>query len=387
MSAVAIRIDPQPSAPRLQPVRRRVLVVHDWLVTWAGSERVVEALLDVYPDADLVVGVMAESMRGFNGVADRARETWLSRLPGARTHHRWFLPLQAAAFRSLDTSDYDVVVSSSHAFSKTVRPRGRAVHVSYCHSPPRYLWDLADTYRASATALQRGALWAGTTAMRRLDRWSASGVDQFLGNSGYVAERIRRCYGRPAQVVYPPVKAKPGTPAAERREPFMLHLGRLVPYKRVDLAVTAAERLGVRLVVAGDGPERERLERLAGPNTSFVGEVSEREASELLSTCAAFVFCAEEDFGIAPVEANAHGAPVVGFGRGGLLETMVPGVTGELFDEPTTDAVADAMRRVLDRSWSVSALKANAHRFRPERFREDVAAAVDAAVRAADRNN
>jgi glycosyltransferase involved in cell wall biosynthesis len=194
---------------------------------------------------------------------------------------------------------------------------------------------------------------------------------------------VRRCYGRESDVVHPPVAAKGACPppaGAARREPFLLHLGRLVPYKRVDLAVLAAERLGVPLVVAGDGPERARLEAMAGPQTRFVGAVSEAEASRLLSTCAAFVFCAEEDFGITPVEANAHGAPVIGFGRGGLLETMVPGVTAELFPEQTVEALVAAAERALDRAWDGAALAANAARFAPERFREGFAAAVDGAL-------
>ncbi|MGH7720906.1 MAG: glycosyltransferase, partial [Gemmatimonadaceae bacterium] len=182
--------------------------------------------------------------------------------------------------------------------------------------------------------------------------------------------------------VYPPVSAKPGAGGAGGageaggaggagavRGEYLLHLGRLVPYKRVDLAIAAAERLGVRLIVAGDGPDRPRLERLAGPQTTFVGEVSEEEAGRLLSGCAAFVFCAEEDFGIAPLEANAHGAPVVGLARGGLLETMVPGQTAELFQQPTVDELSAAIERALVRHWPEATLRANAARFSPQRFR------------------
>jgi glycosyltransferase involved in cell wall biosynthesis len=360
----------------------RVLVVHDWLVTWAGAERCLEQILAIFPEADLVVGVVAPRVRDLNEVTRRARETWLGRIPGARTHHRWFVPLEAAAFASLDTRSYDLVISSSHAFAKMVRRPAGAVHVCYCHSPARYLWDLYDTYRGQARGLQRVALAAGARPLRWLDRRSAHGVDRFVCNSHYVARRIERYYRRQADVVYPPVEVKPFNGATGKRSNFLLYLGRLVPYKRVDLAILAAERLGIKLVVAGDGPSRRDLERLAGRWTEFVGEVSEEEAGRLLSTCAAFVFCAAEDFGIAPVEANAHGAPVVYYDHGGAVETMVPFVSGMPFSEQSPECVAYALRRALEHNWVALAIRRNAARFSRATFRARftnvVASALDA---------
>jgi glycosyltransferase involved in cell wall biosynthesis len=343
--------------------------VHDWIMSWAGSERVVAEMLEVFPQADFVVGTMASSVRDLNAVTRRARETWLARLPGARTHHRWFLPLEGVAFRTFDTRGYDVIISSSHAFAKMVRRPANAVHICYCYSPPRYLWDLAATYRRGASSAQRVLLGLGSGALRGWDRRSALSIDAFIAISSYIAQRIARCYGRVANVVYPPVAPKPTTQPNPGRGDFLLHLGRLVPYKRVDLAIAAAERLGIRLLVAGDGPDRKRLQRLAGRYTEFVGTISEAEAGALMSSCAAFVFCAEEDFGIAPVEANAHGAPVIGYGRGGLLETMIPGQTAELFEKPEVDHVVAAIERALARTWSEADLRANARRFAPDRFR------------------
>lgn len=350
----------------------RVLIVHDWFISWAGSERCVGELLQIFPTADLVVGVRSEHMASFNEVGRRARETWLGRLPGARNHHRWFLPLMAAAFATLDTRGYDLVISSSHAFSKMVKPSGNAMHACYCYSPPRYLWDLRDSYQKSARGIQRVAFASAAGILRRVDRSSANRVDHFIGISNYIADRIWRCYGRRADVVYPPVAAKSLRNSPGQRDDFILSLGRLVPYKRVDLAIKAAERLGVRLVIAGDGPELPKLEAMAGPNTEFVGAVSESQAGDLLSTCAAFVFCAEEDFGIAPVEANAHGAPVVGYGQGGLAETMQPGITAEIFEEQTVDSVAAGIQRAMSRRWDVEVLRANAERFSPEFFRRGI---------------
>jgi glycosyltransferase involved in cell wall biosynthesis len=351
--------------------RLRVLLVHEWLYTWAGGERDLEQMLELIPHADVLAGIVTPQMRRTNEIARRARESWVGHIPGSRRMHRWFLPLHAYAFRWFDTSQYDLIVSISHAFEKAVRPRRPdTVHLCYCLSPPRYLWDLSAEHEAYAAPIQRLALRSVRSVLRRVDLAAVRGVDHFVSQSHYVADRVRRCYGRESRVVYPPVSPKPtarvGTHA---REPFLLTIGRLVPYKRVDLAIEAAHRLGMRLVVAGDGPERERLQRLAGPMVTFAGHVSESEAGQLLSSCAAFVFCADEDFGLTPIEANAHGAPVVAFARGGILETMQAGRTAIFFHEPTVDALVDAIERCLQSSWDIQLLRANAERFAPHHFR------------------
>jgi glycosyltransferase involved in cell wall biosynthesis len=346
----------------------RVLIVHDWLVAWAGAERCVEQMLEVFPQADLVVGILATHMRDHNAVTRRARETWLGRVPGARGAHRWMLPLEGVAFRTLSTDGYDLVVSSSHAFAKMVRAPAGGRHISYCYTPPRYLWDLYEQHKRGARVLERLALVAGAASLRQWDLHSARRVDQFITISQCVADRVRRWYGRESRVVHPPVIPKPTAVGASHRSNFLLTLGRLVPYKRVDLAIRAAEVVGMRLVVAGDGPERERLKQIAGPQTTFLGAISEEEAGKLLETCAMFVFCAEEDFGIAPLEANAHGAPVVAYGRGGASETLVAGATAEFFEEQTVEAVAAAIRRAATRSWDEATIRSNARRFAPAQF-------------------
>ena len=348
--------------------------MHEWLYTRAGAERCLEHLLEVVPHADLLVGVVAAAMRRDYPPAQRAIESWVGKVPGARTRHRWFLPLHALAFSRFDTSRYDLVISLSHAFEKTIRRPSAGRHLCYCFSPPRYLYDLRDTYAARAPLVQRVALTAATGPLRAIDRAGARGVDRFVSISRAVADRVRRIYGRESDVVYPPVSPK-GPVVPGRREDFLLSLGRLVPYKRTDLAIAAANRLGARLVVAGDGPERARLEKMAGPTVEFRGEVSDAEAATLLSTCAAFVFCAEEDFGIAPLEANAHGAPVVGFGGGALPETMTE-ATAILAPRQTVDDVAEAIGRCRARSWDESVLRANAARFSPERFRDGISSAI-----------
>ena len=350
----------------------RVLLTHDWIVAWGGAERTVEQILQVFPQADLVVGVLGHANPHLNAVTRRARETWLARLPLARSHHRWFLPLYPAAFATLDARGYDLIISSASAFAKSVRAPAGVPHLCYCHSPPRYLWGMQEQYRLSSERAGRALTLAGPI-LRRIDRASARGVDQFIANSSCVAQRIRTAYGRESAVVYPPVVAKPTSDQRGSRTDAFLVLSRLVPYKRVDLAISAANLTGARLVIAGDGPERARLQAMAGPSVTFVGEVSEVQAGNLMERSRAMLFCGEEDFGIAPVEANAHGLPVVAFRRGGTTESLREGISAVFFDEPVAQAVADAMHRVAVVPWSDAAIRHNADRFSAQQFRTEFA--------------
>lgn len=360
----------------------RVLIVHEWLYAWAGAERCLEQMFEVLPQADLLVGVVTPEMRNYNDTSRRARESWVGRLPSARHRHRWFLPFHALAFAMEDTTTYDLVISSSHAFEKFVRARGRARHLCYCYSPPRFLWDMQHVYASRATLAQRAALRIAAAPARALDRASARRVDRFVSISRYIAERVERCYGVVSDVVYPPVAERPSaTPQPRRGEPYLLHLGRLVEYKRIDLLVAAAERLRMRLIIAGAGPERERLARLAGPFTELRGAVSESEAASLLANCSAFAFAGEEDFGIALVEANAHGRPVVCYARGGAVETMVDGETAVMFHRQDVESIAAAVKQCLARSWDPEVLRRNAARFSPKRFRAEFRAAVESVIR------
>lgn len=369
------------AAPELAGLR--ILLVHEWLYTWAGAERCLEQLVALMPHADVLAGVITPEMRRQHEIAGRARESWVGRIPGARRHHRWFLPLHALAFSRFDTSQYDLVISVSHAFEKAIRARKRgAAHVSYCLSTPRYVWDLSEAHDRLATPVERIGLRLGRPVLRAMDRALAKRVDHFVSLSRFVADRVRRSYGRNSEVVYPPVQAKASQPATTQpRDAFLLTVGRLVPYKRVDLAILAAERLGMRLVIAGDGPERGRLERLAGPHTEFRGGVSEADAAMLLSRCTAFVFCAEEDFGIAPVEANAHGTPVIAYGRGGVLETMQEGKTAVFFRDQSVEALSSAIQQCLSMTWDAHAMRHNAERFSAERFRAGMRREIGVALR------
>jgi glycosyltransferase involved in cell wall biosynthesis len=348
----------------------RVALVHDWLIGWGGSERVLQVLAEMFPDAPIYTAVWAPEQKVHEVFGDRdVRPTALQRIPRAARHYRKLLPLMPAAFRRLDLSGFDLVVSSSHAFSKAVSRAPGARHVCYCHSPPRYLWDLYETYNPG----WRGVVGAPMARwLRRRDVASTGGVDQFVANSRTVAERIRRHYGREARVVHPPVEVNPFVAASRSREPedWFLTGGRMVRYKRMDVLVRAATLGRFRLRVFGDGPERRTLEALAGPGVEFLGPVDDADLADLMARCRAFLFAAEEDFGILPVEAQAAGRPVVAWGRGGVTETVIPGQTGILLEHGTPEAFAEGALQAGDRDWDRGRIQEQARRFGPGPFLE-----------------
>lgn len=342
-------------------------LVHEWLITWGGSESVVRSMTEILPDAPLHCGVWVPDARTREAFQEvDIRTTWLQKIPGAGRYYRWALPAMPAAFKALDLSGFDLVLSSSHAFAKGVQVDPGAVHVCYCHTPPRYLWDLADEYRAGVAGnLIRPFLpW-----LRRKDVEAAKGVTWFLANSGYVAERIRRIYGREAVVLHPPVDVDlfaPGGSVASSS--YFLAGGRMVVYKRLDRVVKAATLGGFPLKVFGDGPERAHLERLAGPTVEFVGPVSDAELVKLARGCEAFLFPGEEDFGILPVEIQAAGRPVLAWNRGGARETVVHGETGLLFEDSHPRGLVEAVEAFQRRRWSPEVCRNHALKFRREIF-------------------
>lgn len=327
----------------------RVALVHDWLTGMRGGERVLEALLELFPEADVFTLVARPERLSPALRSRRIFTSTLQRIPFGRSRYRWFLPLFRFFMGRLDLSAYDAVVSSSSACAKWVHPRPGATHVCYCHTPMRYVWDLFDDYFGPRSPLPvRLAGRIFRDSLRRADLESNASVTYFLANSREVAERIRRLYGREARVLYPPVdvdRFAPAPPGTEKRE--FLALSALVPYKRLDLAVRVFSRRGLPLRVVGEGPEERRLRRLAGPSVSFHGPASEEEVPRLLSRARALVFPGLEDFGIVPVEALASGCPVIAYGRGGVLDTLEDGATGPLFSEQTETSLEGALNRFL----------------------------------------
>lgn len=362
----------------------KVALVHDWLTGMRGGERVLEALLELFPDAAIHTLV---HRRGSVSSAIEAREihtSFLQRLPWGVRHYRHYLPLLPRAVESLDVTDADLVVSTSHAVAKGV-PTGSAPHVCYCHTPMRWAWDQHDEYfgpgRASLPV--RLAARAVMPALRRWDVRTADRVHRFVANSAHVRERIRRIYGRSASVVHPPVAVHRFRPAARRTDEYLV-VSALVAYKRVDRAVDACTRLGRRLVVVGDGPERGALQARAGPSVTFAGRVSDREVARLMGRCRALLLPGVEDFGIAVVEARAAGAPVIALGAGGALETVVdlraapPAGSGLLVAEPTVDAFCDAIRLLERLDPDPARVRTGVGRWGRERFLAAMADEVEA---------
>lgn len=329
----------------------RVALVHDWLTGMRGGERCLEVFCELFPEADLYT--LLHVPGSVSPVIENRRvvTSFIQRLPGAERRYRHYLPLFPAAVRAFDLAGYDLVLSSSHAVAKSVRVPPGARHVCYCFTPMRYLWDLYDDYFGARAGLATRVLMPPVAAwLRRWDRATAAGVHHFVAISRFVADRIRRAYGRDADVIYPPVDVSRFR-LDETPGEFYLVVSALTPYKRVDLAVEACNRLGRRLLVVGSGPEERRLRALAGPTVELLGWRDDALTAELYARCRALLFPPLEDFGIAPLEAMAAGRPVIAFGQGGARETVVPpgegdAPTGLFFDHQTVEDLVDAIRHL-----------------------------------------
>lgn len=357
---------------------RRVVLVHDWLTGMRGGEKVLESLCRMFPAADLLTLVHKRGSVSPLIEHRRVRSSIVQFLPQAARRYRHYLPLFPTAIELFDLDDADLVISTSHCAAKSVVVPGRAVHICYCHSPMRYAWDQFDQYFGVdrvgpfANALARPVLgW-----LARWDRETASRVDRYLANSQYVAGRIARYYNRRASVVYPPVDVTMFTPDGSTAEPCFLVVSALVPYKRIDVAIDAANRLRVPLKIVGDGPDRARLQKIAGSTVEFAGQLSDAALADAYRRATATVLPAEEDFGIVPVESMACGRPVVALGRGGACETVFPGVTGVLVAEARGDAFADAMDAVRHMTFDSARLRAHAETFSTARFDASLGAAI-----------
>ena len=358
---------------------RRVALVHDFLLDVRGAERVFAALCDLFPQADLFTAIYDE--RGTEGwFAHRDITTsFLQRVrPTARTF-RPLLPLYPYAMEALDLSGYDVVVSSSSAWAHGVLVDPEAVHVSYCHNPFRYAWNAREATLSRRDPITRAALGVILSRWRQWDTTAAQRVDRYVANSETTRLRIARYFNRDAIVLHPPVDTKRFTPREDVGEAYVV-LSELMPHKRIDLAVQAFTRLGLPLFVVGNGPDARRLRRLAGPNVTFTGRVSDREAADLLERCRALVVTATEEFGIAAVEAQAAGRPVIALREGGVRETVLDGMTGTFFDEPTVDALVAAVRSFDALAIDPAECARNAERFDVAHFRHGMRRVVDDAL-------
>jgi glycosyltransferase involved in cell wall biosynthesis len=335
-----------------------------------GGEKVLEVLCELHPGADIFT--LYHRRGSVSATIERHRITtsFVQRLPLARARYRQYLPLFPLAIEQFDLDGYDLVISSSHCAAKAVVAPGRARHLCYCHSPMRYAWDQFDAYFGAARTGRLASRWVYRPFLARLARWDAATahrVHRFLANSAHVAGRIRRYYNRVATIVYPPVDTVFYHPTDIQPGTHFLIVSALVPYKQIDVAITACERIGAPLRIVGDGPDRRRLEAQAGSHVEFLGRLDDEAVRDEYQRALAVVLPGEEDFGIVPVEAQACGRPVVALARGGALETVVDGDTGVLVDEPGAGPLAAALERAGRIRFDSRRIRRQAERFSRER--------------------
>lgn len=360
----------------------KVAIVHYWWLSNRGGEAVCKAIVEIYPDADLYIHVCDESLvrdflpKHFTG---KIHTTFISRLPGAKKHYQKYLPLMPLALEQLDLGMYDLVISSESGPAKGVITRPDALHICYCHSPMRYIWDMYHDYLGRASFAIRKLFPFLAHRLRIWDRLSADRVDHFIANSSFISSRIKKYYRRDSQVIFPPVSVNDFDSNCER-EDFYLCLGQLVGYKKADLAVEAFNKLGLPLRVVGEGELFETLKSIAKENVQIMGRQPFPVIKELLQKCKGLIFPGVEDFGIVPVEAMAAGAPVIAYAKGGALETVIDGKTGIYFHAQTVEALMEAVMKIETREiiFDKDTLRQHAEKFNKDRFKKEIKDFIDA---------
>ncbi|MEM9015188.1 MAG: glycosyltransferase [Pseudomonadota bacterium] len=351
----------------------RVAIIHYWIIADRGGEKVVQALCKMFPQAVIYTHVADPEIAQRLFPGHEIRFTRIAKLPFARRHYQKYLPLMPAALEELDLGEFDLILSSESGPAKGIIPPPRALHVCYCHSPMRYVWDHYHLYKSAAGPIARLAMSHFAPRLRLWDATSAMRVDHFAANSAFVAARIGKYYRREATVIAPPVDVSRYLSVNRQNEtadrPY-LWVGQLTAYKNAELAVRAFNESGKSLHIVGDGEERRKLERIAGPHIRFLGRVSHGALLDAYATARALIFPGEEDFGMVPVEAMAAGLPVIAWARGGALETVKPQLSGVLFDEPSVDALNEAVEQfeATETSFDVSELRAHAKTFDQKTF-------------------
>jgi glycosyltransferase involved in cell wall biosynthesis len=324
------------------PGQPRIAIVHYWLLVAGGGEQVLRTILELFPGADVFTLLKDDRFTRSFLPNVSVKSSFLQKIPFAYKHHTKLLTLMPAALETLDVRGYDLIISSEAGPAKGILPDLGSTHVCYCHSPMRYLWDQFEDYRSSTSTLSKIIFSAALPKLRTWDFVTASRVDRFAANSRHVQARIKQYWRRQSDLIFPPVQIAQFRPNKDRSDYYLMS-GRHVPYKRFDIAIEACKRLGRRLIITGRGRETQRLKRMAGPSIEFVDQCSRDELARYYENARAFLMPAEEDFGIAPVEAMAAGCPVIAFGRGGALDTVVPNVSGVLFNEQNTEGLVDAI--------------------------------------------
>jgi glycosyltransferase involved in cell wall biosynthesis len=351
----------------------KLALVHDWLNQIGGAEDVLEHLVEYYPGAPIYTSMYAPDLMPQTFRSWDIRSTWMDHLPGIHDHHQRYLPLYPLAFDRLDLSDYDVVLSNKSGFCHGIHTGQDTIHICYCLAPTRYIWEV-DSYldRENFGTSVRLAAKLVARLYARWDRAAAQRVDHFIAISTEIQQRIRRYYGRESTIIYPPVEVAERFKPSDVTEDYFLIVSRLIPYKRIDLAVQACTRLGLPLLIGGKGRDRERLEAMAGPTVKFLGYVPDEDLPDLMARCRAFIFPGLEDFGITPVQAQAAGRPVIAFKGGGALDTVIPGKTGLFFDELKTESLIGALQSFDDHLYDPVTIRAHAMLFDSTVFQQAI---------------
>ena len=369
-------------------LRLKVALIHDWLTGMRGGEKCLEIFCELFPDADLYTliydtNAVSATIRRMN-----VKASWINRLPAAKDYFRYLLPFFPRTVEEFELGGYDLILSSSHCVAKGIFPH-RALHIAYIHAPMRYVWDMYGAYFSGGISPARAAMSVCRSYLQRWDVKSAARVDYYIANSRNVAAKIKTLYGRESAVIHPPVDSEKFS-IRHKQEPYYLVVSALVPYKRIDIAVAAFNELNLPLKIAGDGPLRKTLERAAGRNIEFLGWVADCRLAELYGACQALIFPGEEDFGIVPLEAQASGRPVIGYGKGGLLETVLAldgcgapsrqsGATGVMFAEQTPEsliAAVESFKRGRD-AFDPASIRRHAAGFSRERFKAQIKQFID----------
>lgn len=348
----------------------RVALIHYWLNGMRGGERVLEAFCEMFPQADIFTHIVDRAKLSDTLNRHTIKTSFISKLPFAQRHYQKYLSFMPRALEELDLSDYDLVISSESGPAKGVIPRPDAFHLCYCHSPMRYIWDQYGQYHASAGRLARIAFPGVAHRLRTWDATSAMRVDQFVANSTFVGQRIEKYYRRSPQIIHPPVAVDAfATVEADPEADYFLAAGEFVGYKRFDLVIEAFNQLGLKLLVIGDGEERESLQRKAESNITFLGRVPFADLKQHFANCKALIFPGEEDFGMIPVEVMAAGKPVIAYGRGGALDTVEDGLSGILVREQSVEAFKAAIRSFQPDDFNAAAIRLHARQFSKDNFK------------------
>jgi glycosyltransferase involved in cell wall biosynthesis len=347
-----------------------IAIVHDYFTQLGGAEKVAEELYCMFPESSLFATVALPNCMPPRLAGVPIHTSWMQKLPQMKERFRFYFPFYPLGISALDLSEYDLVLSSSSGYAKGVKTRHDAIHVCYCHTPTRWIWNYQDySRRESFGPVKNAVLPVLIECLKHWDQDASRQPDHFVANSRTVATRIKKIYERSAHVIHPPIDID-RFHASDEQEDYYIVLSRLVGYKQIDLAVRACTQLERKLLILGDGPDRKILEQIAGPTVKFLGRISDREVEHYVSRCRALLFPGEEDFGMAPLEVAAAGRPTIAYRAGGAVETIMEGVTGAFFDEQTPECLADAMERFEKMEWSPSTLRQHAECFSVPVFRD-----------------